>query len=462
MTAKTPKPITNLIDSERTFAGACLLEPERVSKIARQKGMTADSFTDGVARRVFASVLRFVDAGTPCEPPGVVSDTGLEVGIIQKLVDDCPTAAHAEFHADVIQGAALKRNAISAINQADGATAIRLACEKVMQTLPTDQSGAGALTASDWLGEPDAPEYPIAAGLIDAGDRVSIVGQSKARKSFFAMQLAVALATGCPFLLYPVERKRVLLVNGEIRPEPYKKRLRRMIEALRVGTDQLNGLIVVNSCDTESQTLEDVLSLAKQHHAEVVILDPFYLMLGDEIQQVEVKAVVRIMKKFAASGITLIAVFHAAKGRMGDKQVIDRISGSGVFARDATTIISLAEHVSEPDHAVMQCVTRNHPPQDAVTLAFADGAFSVADDIAAVEKTSQTKAVRAISIEDLRQCFKDMPPLPYADTITRVRSRLAIGIVAAKTEIARAVNEDIITSFRLGRQTIYTSKGDMV
>ena len=447
---------------EKALAGGLLFRPQECLAELQGAGLTGGAFINHDCKAVFETATRLAAEGAPLSSAALKLASGLPEVTFEALLEVGCLAGEARYYASKITEAQAFRRAVKMVTDAKGTglEGLRLALEKIMQTLPTDQSGAGALTASDWLGEPDAPEYPIAAGLIDAGDRVSIVGQSKARKSFFAMQLAVSISTGTPFLPYEIERKRVLMVNGEIRPEPYKKRLRRMIEALQVGTDQLNGLIVVNSCDTENQTLEDVLLLAKKHHAEVVILDPFYLMLGDEIQQAEVKSVVRVMKRFAASGITLVSVFHAAKGRMGDKQVIDRISGSGVFARDATTIISLVEHASEADHTVMQCVTRNHPPQDAVTLAFADGAFSVADDIAAVEKTSQTKAVRAISIEDLAACFRT-EPTSYGDTVAAIRQRLGVGRDRAKDEVARAVREGVAHAEQAGRTTLYSIRTDM-
>lgn len=464
MTAKTPvqKPRTNIVDSERTFAGACLVEPERVSKIARQKGMTADDFTDDVARRVFASVLRFVDAGSPCELPGVVSDTGLEVGVIQKLVDDCPTAAHAEFHAAVIQGAALKRLALSTINQADGATAIRMACEKVMQALPTDQSGGGAVAASDWLKEADTPEEPVIKGLFDAGDRVAVVGQSKARKSFYALQMAVCIAAGDPFLGYEAERMVTLVYNGEIKASAYRRRLRRMTEVLKIGADKLTGLHILNGAEVDTPaTFDSILAEARRVKAGLVIADPAYMLIdGDETDQTAVKAAVTSMKKFGAAGITLVCVYHGTKGKMGDRQAIDRIAGSGIFARDMATLVSLVEHASEVDHAVMTTITRNHAPVEPVSVKFADGAFTVADSIAAIEKTSQTKAVRVISIEDLAACFRT-EPTSYGDTVAAIRQRLGVGRDRAKDEVARAVRERVAYAEQSGRTTLYSIRTDM-
>ena len=55
---------------------------------------------------------------------------------------------------------------------------------------------------------------------------------------------------------------------------------------------------------------------------------------------------------------------HFAKGNSKKKTVLDRMSGSGVFARDADTIITLTEH-SEPGCYTVEMVLRNFPEQQS-------------------------------------------------------------------------------------------------
>ena len=321
--------------------------------------------------------------------------------------------------------------------------------------------GPEVVVASDWLAQPDEPERPVVQGLIDCGDRVSIVGQSKARKSFYAMQLALAIATGILLLGIPTVRHRVLLVNGEIRAAPYKKRLRRMIVKMGVDPAGLDWLHVVNASDCpDSVSFDWIIAQARKHGAQVVVLDPFYLMVGDESDQVEVKQAIREVKRFAAEDMTLIMVFHAAKGRIGDRQVIDRISGSGIFARDASTMLSLCEHATEPDAVVVTPVTRNHPPTEPRTIRFEDGAF-VQTEIAAVEKNSQTKPKRVILDEEIRACFGDKAR-DYSDTLFTIKTRLGIGDNRAKEILAKAVSERIVLASKEGRKTFYALRGDAV
>jgi hypothetical protein len=324
----------------------------------------------------------------------------------------------------------------------------------------TPTEGGDAVDAAAWLSEPDEPELPIVSGLFDHGDRVSIVGQSKARKSFFAMQLAVSISTGTPFLHIETVTARVLLVNGEIRPGAYRKRLRRMLTAMQLDGGALHGqLLVLNSCDaTAAATWESVLAMAKGSKAEVVIVDPAYLLLGDEIDQMQAKENVQSMRAFAAAGVTLVNVYHGTKGFIGDRQVIDRVAGSGVYARDASTMLSLCEHATEPDHVVLAAVTRNHPPQDARTLVFQDGAFTVADDVASIEKTSKTRAARKFDLQSVANCLPTGDGMKYGQAADRIRDRLAIGLNKAKELLGAAVESGHVEMLSVGTRTEYRKR----
>ena len=323
-----------------------------------------------------------------------------------------------------------------------------------------DAAASGAVQASLWLAEADSPEEPIVRGLFDAGDRVTIVGQSKARKSFFALQMAVSIATGGEFLGFDAEQRRVLLYNGEIRAAPYKKRLRRMVEQMRVDPGSLADLRIVNAADdSASATFETIRAEASRIGAQVVIADPAYLLIdGDESDQHAVKAAVRAMKLFSSAGITLVMVYHAAKGFIGDRQVIDRVSGSAIFGRDASTMITMCEHADTPDCVVVQTVVRNHPPIAPSTIRFTEGAFELAEGVAAVEKTSRTRTRRVVTPEEIKAAFNGAEPQSYGSAVAMVKGRFNVGMNAAKDVIGQAVQSNILSTRREGRSVIYELK----
>jgi hypothetical protein len=46
------------------------------------------------------------------------------------------------------------------------------------------------IAADVWLASPVPPRDPVIEGVLDAGTFVELIAPSKARKSFFAMQMA--------------------------------------------------------------------------------------------------------------------------------------------------------------------------------------------------------------------------------------------------------------------------------
>jgi hypothetical protein len=67
------------------------------------------------------------------------------------------------------------------------------------------------------------------------------------------------------------------------------------------------------------------------------------------------------------TGAAVVYAHHFTKGNAAKKKAIDRMSGSGVFARDADTIITLTEHEREGCYAV-EMTLRNLPPQPAFVV----------------------------------------------------------------------------------------------
>ena len=313
-----------------------------------------------------------------------------------------------------------------------------------------------SVVASAWLREPDEPNNPIVNGLFDAGDRVAIVAQSKARKSFFALQIALCIATGTPFLGREVQRRRVALFNYEVSRRTYKQRLRRMAERLGIKPEALDGLILFNFDDVEPEgdPLALALESAVREGCQIAVMDPVYKCLGNENDQDEVKGAVRKMKNFTINSVTLIGVYHAAKGMIGDRQLIDRVSGSAVFVRDASTIVSLVAHATEPDHAVMDAIQRNYAEEPPVTIRFDNGAF-MPTSVAPIEKNSRSaKAPRPVPPAEVDVCFTPTP-LPYGQMVRLISQHCCVGTNRAKELLTDALTRKTVAANPRGRTTLY-------
>lgn len=306
--------------------------------------------------------------------------------------------------------------------------------------------------AEEWLAtdEPLPPEHVPA--LFEGGDRVCITGQSKARKSFLAMQLAVAVASGTPFLYFEAGPSRtVLLVNFELKKARYKRRLRKMLAGLGLARKAIRTLHVWNAASQPpGVALWAAIQREAEHTgAEVVIVDPLYRTFeGDESDPHLVKQIVAIMTALCASDRALVYVHHAPKGRAGDRQAIDRGSGSGIWVRDVSTLLSIVEHQQE-GLLVCETVTRDHPPRAAESIRFDNeaGCFHHVTGMSpAIKTTASAARAKAVPPDSARVAAAVSEPMLYGPLRDCLRQRLAIAKGVAEQAIAAAVTAGALES----------------
>lgn len=267
--------------------------------------------------------------------------------------------------------------------------------------LKKHRENSTALSACDFLNQPDEPDDPIIVGLIEQGEMFALVGQSKAGKSLLALQLAVCVSTGRDFLGHKTVRKRVYIANLEVSRKQYKKRLRSICQTLGVNPDDLDGWLFIDNLKGSDVSWEWVLDEAKIRQAELALIDPFYqIFKGAETNELDCSDAVSEMKKFQLNGITLGVIFHSPKGFSGDRQLIDMISGSSVLARFPESIVGLLNHATEERARVIECELRNYPKPDAQSLRFANGEFILAPDLAPVVKSANGKPIKFKSPEE--------------------------------------------------------------
>jgi hypothetical protein len=63
----------------------------------------------------------------------------------------------------------------------------------------------------------------------------------------------------------------------------------------------------------------------------------------------------------------VVYAHHFTKGKQTQKKAIDRLSGSGVFGRDADSLILLTDH-TQPRCFTLDLILRNLPPQESFVL----------------------------------------------------------------------------------------------
>src|SRR5208337_4163966 len=137
------------------------------------------------------------------------------------------------------------------------------------------------LNASKWAEEKEAEPDQIIENLFDVGDKLAIIGSSKTRKSFNALQLCLCAAAGKNFLGLNIPKKRnVIYIQLEIKENHCHLRLKRMIRALGINSADIgNRLNILNGRGlglTGATGIERIQTAVLKFHPEIIVFDPLY------------------------------------------------------------------------------------------------------------------------------------------------------------------------------------------
>lgn len=220
---------------------------------------------------------------------------------------------------------------------------------------------AGAL-----LTNPMVKPAEIIEGVLHAGTKAVLASGSKVGKTWILLDLATAVATGTPFVKFKTEKKKVLFINFEIRREFIADRLK-IIQQKKNQPDLSNlGIWNLRGQTTDFEALtENIIQRASEGKYALIILDPIYKAMVGKSENVSSSVSVlcnQIEQIVEGTGAAVIFAHHYTKGNVAKKNQIDRMSGSGVFARDADTIITLTEH-EQKDCFSVEMTLRNLAPQ---------------------------------------------------------------------------------------------------
>jgi hypothetical protein len=284
------------------------------------------------------------------------------------------------------------------------------------------------IDAADWLDNVPPEPDQVLAELLDAGDKMAVVGSSKMRKSFFFQQMGMSIAVGRDFLDIRVpKRRKVLYVQFEIRKPHSHRRTRCLARAMGISASELRGQFKTIPARGKglkgAEGLEWIKHKSADFQPEVIMLDPLYkLAEGVENAAEDLKVILNAFDELAEqTGAAIIYVHHDSKGAPGDKDIRDRGAGSNVLSRDYDVVITLTPHAAEPNAVVVESLVRNYPPKEPFTIVWdcTEGGycFVMADDLPPDKKTSKSKPTP--------------PPiasyLPVAKSILSAKGQIEIG-----------------------------------
>jgi hypothetical protein len=211
------------------------------------------------------------------------------------------------------------------------------------------------------------PPPELVANLLHKGSKLIIGGTSKGRKTFSLMDLAISVATGTPWWGFPTIKGKVCYINFEIQRPFFARRFQDICraKAVKVERGMFHCWTLRGYVEGIEKMAAEITKILLQEDYVLIIFDPIYKALGnrDENKAGDVASMLNELEAIAVkTGAAIAFGAHYSKGNQAAKDAMDRIGGSGVFARDPDAILTMTPHEEEEAFTV-DCTLRNFAPQ---------------------------------------------------------------------------------------------------
>jgi len=331
----------------------------------------------------FTQRLRDKKSGTT----SILESVGGAAFVTHLAVDFVPSAANVAYYLDIVRDKYILRQRIVA-----GTELVRssyeeqdeplLGLDEIQSKLASIQSlhgrnGTLFQDAAEALSKPIITPPDVIEGIVHEGGKLVLGGASKAYKTWLLCDLAVSKATGSMWLNFTTKKGRVLYINCEL-PDPFFwKRIRAICDERQLTIEA--GMLVAVHLRGRIRDWEKVRHQIRQGQFSLIILDPIYKLLfarGFVRNEIDPGPIADLLEEIEALAVRVSAAVafgaHYSKGDQSQKEAIDRISGHGIWTRDADSIINFTKHENfvkgENECFSAELELRTYPPQKSFVV----------------------------------------------------------------------------------------------
>lgn len=320
--------------------------------------------------------------------------------------------------------------------------------------------GAATITLPAWtdaavfVSEPQASPPEIIKGLLHQGGKCVLGGSSKSRKSWALLDMALSVSTGSKWLNFETTKTPVLFVNFELPTFAIHHRLKAIAEARGVTvTDNLNLWNLRGHSAPYHVIIPLMIERIRERGFGLIILDPSYKLLGesDENSARDIALLLNELERLAVeTGAAIVFTAHFAKGNASGKDAQDRMSGSGVFARDPDSIVTFTA-LQTDDHYAVESILRTLPPQPPFAIRWEYPAFQVAEDMdpGDLKQPKRGNIKAGPTTDQMMGLFKVNPEKPRAALLSAVQMRALFDTRGWDRIAAPAVRDQLVAEGKL-------------
>jgi hypothetical protein len=239
--------------------------------------------------------------------------------------------------------------------------------------------------AAAFIRIPIEPPPELIVGILHKGSKLALGGSSKAFKTWSLLDMAVSVAHGVNWLGRTTVQGKVLIVNFEIQPHAWQRRISAVCRAkgVQLKAGQIALWNLRGHAADFRHLVPKIIERCRAENFALIVLDPIYKLYGgtDENSAGDVAALLNAIEELATeTGAAVAYGCHFAKGNAASKESIDRISGSGVFARDPDSLLIFTKHEAN-DAFTVEPILRNFAPIAPFAVRWEFPLMTPADDL---------------------------------------------------------------------------------
>ena len=353
------------VEAEQAVLGGMLLSKDAIGEVSRVL-TSGTEFYRPAHTTVYDAILAVHARGQEAADPitvaaeltrsGEITRVG-GVGYLHALVHAVPTAANAEWYAEIVAELAARRGGIEestrtiqALYARDGvATEIieggveRLKAVRDRGMASTDKPSK---TLRTFLAETDDEPDWIIPDVLARWDRLIVTAPEGGGKSLFNRQMLARTAAGLhPWKKARIQPRRVLLIDVENSEGQVRPWLRRMYRAAceEIGGDVAalldNFIVEVIDGGVDLRNPGDrarVLRLVERNEPDMIAIGPLYKLAGGNPNDEEVaRSLMSALEalRTASGGAAMLIEAHAPHKAGGERQRDFRPIGSSLWMR---------------------------------------------------------------------------------------------------------------------------------
>ncbi len=185
--------------------------------------------------------------------------------------------------------------------------------------------------------------YVPAEGITYKGGKAGI------GKTFIAIHIAVAVATGTKFMgKFKTKKGAVLYIDEENGLEIMKSRLKKIALGLGIVEDELENIyfMVLKDFKISLKQVTELEKIIQEKQIKLIIIDSLVrVFLGDENSATDVRTIFNLLKSLCHEHNLAVIILHHSR-KTNDDMGQDDLRGSSDIAASATSIILIGKERS--------------------------------------------------------------------------------------------------------------------